>query len=294
MAPYPPPGGLSGVGFGKRTRWTLVGFGTTCAFSTGRTGGVRRSHGRFRHHGPTNAEPSSFPPLGLSRVWGRVAATVSLVVTSTAEARPHEVARGGAARPWQTMFAALVLAVAPHAGADDLPDPSYSYVSVQYGRTQTDAGDLEVHSVVLGGSVAWRFMHVWGGIQTDDVEVPVGDVDQDGKALGLGLHRKVANGVTAHVRGAWLEAGTAFSFRGFEVEEPDRNGRLAEVGVRSHLTPGWEVHGALSRVWLDGRDPVNSLVVTGEYRFDVRWGFNLAAVYTSESRGLIAGARFHF
>lgn len=194
------------------------------------------------------------------------------------------------------LAAALSLTLAGSALAQA---PSYSYVSLQYGKTDTDEAEIDgIDSVVLGASHDFGPFHVWGGVQNDEIGVAVGDLEQDGRAIGLGKHWTVRPNTRVHLRAAYVEARLRF-FLDPVVVDPIVNktsfhGELVEVGLRTHLTEKVEINAALSRVRAEGMDSTDSLVVAGEWRFNERWGVSLTSQLTESATGWLVGLRYHW
>lgn len=172
------------------------------------------------------------------------------------------------------------------AWADD--DLSYTFLDLEYVDTELDDGpDLSGDGFGASGSVAiGKHMFLSAGYLDQEFD---DNVDAEQRALGLGLHAPLGDGLDliGQVSYVDVELDTPFG-------DAEDDGYGVGVGLRGRLGDAFELEGMLNYLDLDDSGDNTSVSLGARYYVRQGFAFGIGADLTDDATTWRAGIRFEF
>jgi hypothetical protein len=163
--------------------------------------------------------------------------------------------------------------------------PKYTYIEGGYTAIDIDDFDEDGDLWGVGGSLALTDMlFLSGGFASGDV----GDVDLTQAFVGLGLNVAL-NDTTDFV----AEAGVAYAEVEFGPFDEDDEGLGLSAGVRSMITPQFELNGGISYVDI-ADDDETALYAGAVYSFTDMFAGTLGVSFGDDATSYGIGVRLYF
>ena len=198
-----------------------------------------------------------------------------------------------------TIILMLALIAAPSAtGAQEVPDPSYTYISLEYAISNVWDGST---GKTLGYSYEFldRF-HIFGGFQKSDVDVDKSlgiTSDKFDYLVAAGFKQRIGPGRTLQYRAGYANSKSDVKIASIgKVADVDVDGYYLEFGIRTLPRPNWELDAFVARSDI-GPFETNLLWVTVERRITKNLGLNVSGRWADgdgDSESVIFAARYHF
>ena len=185
----------------------------------------------------------------------------------------------------RSLLAIAILSLPLAAGAAEL---DYNYIEGGYSRLAPDGTINQADGFGLNGSVSIsEQLFLYGGWSNNEIDGSATDVDV--QRIGLGWRNALSDRTDLVVNANYLKFDVDFGILGLDAE-----GYEAEVGVRHAFGDHFE--GQASLGYVDGGD-FNGAVygkLTGQYRFNQRWGLVGSALIRDDVKEYFFGPRLSF
>ena len=187
----------------------------------------------------------------------------------------------------RSLLAIAILSLPLAAGAAEL---NYNFIEGGYSQLDPDGSGGEADGFGMNGSVSiGQGLFLYGGWSSNEIDGASGDVDV--QRIGLGWRNALSNQTDLVVNANYLKFDVDIAGMGFGF---DADGYEAEVGVRHAF--GERFEGQASLGYVDGGDFSGDVYgkLSGQFRFNQRWGLVGSTVIRDDVKEYFIGPRLSF
>jgi hypothetical protein len=163
--------------------------------------------------------------------------------------------------------------------------PTYNYIDAAYLSVDVDNGPTLDGFGVAGSFALTESFHIVASYS----ELSKNPLDLTGSSVALGWNHSLNDITDVVVRAGWEYARVQL----FNWASESDNGWSLEAGLRSMLTPQFELNGFISHVDIFGGDE-QALSVGGVYYFTPSIGLGAGVTLSDDATGWNVGFRFAF